>query len=587
METGRPAARRRSPEWAVGASDGAPDARNGSTAQTWWDRSSATRAVSSATTDTRPGSVPAHRPEETPAISVLSAAGRSPTPRGCDGRAARPKRSAACPECGAANARETRRSAGCGWRRETAGNRSSTRSRPLWPTASSSLKWYCSTGVCPRGAQVQQRCGRSLNPLSSMKTIVRPSFLAFFLTRANVSASTSGSSLRPAPGRARWDADSSSPTAAGCAKPARHDSGPRIPPRSGAPPATPSTNRFRNPVLPARASARPLASAGLAHSAEVCVRRAPLSANRGARRPPVAGPSGSPTGDGPRPGVPLRTDGLPFSATAPPASAAAPTPESLAALPLGFPWANGSTDSQECHYIIQYSIGFGLDFFFAHRFFIFPNAGATLKIEAPAVGRPVPIEEYVFYLTGFIAVLLIYVWMDEFWLAAYNVPDYHGEAKLIPRLLQFHPTSAILGVVLIAAAVVYKKKFSATPEGFPGYFTFLVFGGLVPAASFFPTTRRFINWRAFSLTFFFILLVSLLWEATLAKPYGWWDYQPEQMIGLSIGAWSGLPIEAICVWIAVTYATVIVFEVVKLWQASEKPARDAFLGSKKPAAHHA
>src|SRR6266849_9253283 len=113
-------------------------------------------------------------------------------------------------------------------------------------------------------------------------------------------------------------------------------------------------------------------------------------------------------------------------------------------------------------------LGCGLDFFFAHRFFIFPNPGATLKIEAPAVGRPVPIEEYVFYLTGFIAVLLIYVWMDEFWLAAYNVPDYRGESKLIPRLLQFHPTSAILGVVLIAAAVVYKKKFSATPEGSQG-----------------------------------------------------------------------------------------------------------------------
>src|SRR5713101_1385286 len=61
------------------------------------------------------------------------------------------------------------------------------------------LKWYCSTGVCPRGAQVRQRCGRSLGPLSSRKTIVRPSFLAFFLTPANVSASTSGSSLHPAP----------------------------------------------------------------------------------------------------------------------------------------------------------------------------------------------------------------------------------------------------------------------------------------------------------------------------------------------------------------------------------------------------
>jgi hypothetical protein len=50
------------------------------------------------------------------------------------------------------------------------------------------------------------------------------------------------------------------------------------------------------------------------------------------------------------------------------------------------------------------------------------------------------------------------------------------------------------------------------------------------------------------------------------------------MMGLRIGAWAGLPIEAVFVWIAVTYTTVVVFEIVKLWQASEKPAKDAFLG---------
>jgi hypothetical protein len=50
------------------------------------------------------------------------------------------------------------------------------------------------------------------------------------------------------------------------------------------------------------------------------------------------------------------------------------------------------------------------------------------------------------------------------------------------------------------------------------------------------------------------------------------------MIGLRIGAWSGLPIEAVCVWIAVTYATAIVFEIVKLWLASGKTSKDAFLG---------
>jgi hypothetical protein len=106
----------------------------------------------------------------------------------------------------------------------------------------------------------------------------------------------------------------------------------------------------------------------------------------------------------------------------------------------------------------------------------------------------------------------------------------------------------------------------------------LVVGGFVPAVSFFPTARPFINWRAFSLTLFFVLLVSLLWEATLGVPYHWWGYQPRQMMGLSIGAWARLPIEAVCVWIAVSYGTVVVFEVFKLWQASGKRARHAFLG---------
>jgi hypothetical protein len=50
------------------------------------------------------------------------------------------------------------------------------------------------------------------------------------------------------------------------------------------------------------------------------------------------------------------------------------------------------------------------------------------------------------------------------------------------------------------------------------------------------------------------------------------------MMGLFIGAWAGLPIEAVVVWIAVTYATTIVYEIVKVWRASGKDAKHAFLG---------
>jgi len=167
------------------------------------------------------------------------------------------------------------------------------------------------------------------------------------------------------------------------------------------------------------------------------------------------------------------------------------------------------------------------------------------------------------------------------------VLDYPSEARKVRRLLHFHPISLVLAAVLIGAAWFYKKHLAQAEDqvGFPGDFTFLVVGALLPAVSFFPVARRFINWRALSLTLFFMLLVSMLWEATLAVPYNWSNFQHRQMMGLFIGAWSRLPIEDVCVWIAVSYATAIVFEVVKVWLASERSVRDALIGTTEPEKH--
>ena len=231
--------------------------------------------------------------------------------------------------------------------------------------------------------------------------------------------------------------------------------------------------------------------------------------------------------------------------------------------------------------IVLVPLGCLLDFIFAQWFFQYPNVGATLGIPAPAVGRAVPLEEYIFYLTGFLMDLLLYVWLGEFWLAAYNVPDYPGEARKVRGLLHFHPTSLVVAAVLVGAAWFYKRHF-ALPEdqvGFPGYFTFLMVGALLPAMTFFPVAKLFINWRALSLTLFVMVLLSLMWEATLALPYQWWGFQHRQMIGLFIGAWSRLPIEEVCVWIAVTYATAIVFEVLKVLLASERSITDTLVGA--------
>ena len=54
------------------------------------------------------------------------------------------------------------------------------------------------------------------------------------------------------------------------------------------------------------------------------------------------------------------------------------------------------------------------------------------------------------------------------------------------RLLQFHPTSVVLGVALIALGIVYKKFFAASPAGFPGYFVFLVARRSGPRRQLFP-----------------------------------------------------------------------------------------------------
>jgi lycopene cyclase domain-containing protein len=227
---------------------------------------------------------------------------------------------------------------------------------------------------------------------------------------------------------------------------------------------------------------------------------------------------------------------------------------------------------------LLFPIGAGLDFFFARYFFTFPNETATLGIKAPALGSPVPVEEYVFYLTGFLCVLLLYIWLDEYWLAAYNIETESARRKQFHRLLKLHLESIILAIVLVASAIIYKKYRSPTPTGFPGYFIFLTLTALVPSSALLPSARPVINWKAFSLTTLFVLLVSLMWEATLAIPYGWWNFRDEQMLGIRITAWGDLPIEEVCLWITVTYATVIVYETVKCWQASGKSIRHALFG---------
>ena len=88
----------------------------------------------------------------------------------------------------------------------------------------------------------------------------------------------------------------------------------------------------------------------------------------------------------------------------------------------------------------------------------------------------------------------------------------------------------LVGAVAFAVGFCCKKFAPGVDhEGFPGYFLFLTAVALGPSVFFFPLAQPFINWRAFSLAALFILFLSLFWEATIAVPYQWWDFQHPQM----------------------------------------------------------
>lgn len=219
-------------------------------------------------------------------------------------------------------------------------------------------------------------------------------------------------------------------------------------------------------------------------------------------------------------------------------------------------------------------VGFLGEFFLVYYLWDFPNLGATMGIMAPAMGSPVPLEEYLFYILAFICALLIYIWLDEYWMSAYQSTQ---EPK--SKLIQFHPLSLIVAVLLIGAAIVWKKFIVAEP-GFPLYFTFQVVAVLLPCAVFLPTAQPMINFRAFTLTSFFILMVSLMWEVTLAIPYQWWSYHNKSMMGIYIKGWSNLPIEAVILWIAGSWLAVVVYHVVRLYVKSGAPLKIALFGSR-------
>lgn len=214
------------------------------------------------------------------------------------------------------------------------------------------------------------------------------------------------------------------------------------------------------------------------------------------------------------------------------------------------------------------TIGFVLDIVFADRFFTFRNSGAVhgwsvsgFSFETLSFSAPIPIEEFVFYVSGHLYTLTAYVFAKDVWLSKYN-SEMNRPASTGP-----YPIVAVAcaGLGLIALGFGLKAAFGIPGSSpIPEYYLFIVVFGSMPFIALLPIVKRAVNWQALSWALLSVLLISVIWEVTLAVPYSWWGYRKEVMVGVFIKPWFDLPLEAVAVWLTVTFATVAVYEAIAL-----------------------
>lgn len=227
-----------------------------------------------------------------------------------------------------------------------------------------------------------------------------------------------------------------------------------------------------------------------------------------------------------------------------------------------------------------FPVGAGLDVFLAKTFFTFENREANLssyseKLLLPAFdihsglsglsgagwSRYIPVEEFVFYGAGFAATLLFYMWADEVLFKNDKIDFGRTTPGIFYRWWSTISLWIGIGVLLsIAAFWLAHQHSSAEIRRYPGYMLFLIFFATVPSLLLCRLSFRFVNWRALTVCWLFIQLVSVFWESALAIPFGWWGYQPKQMMGVYLNAPCLIPLEALLVWSLGPWMTALLYE---------------------------
>ena len=190
-----------------------------------------------------------------------------------------------------------------------------------------------------------------------------------------------------------------------------------------------------------------------------------------------------------------------------------------------------------------------VDIFLANLFFRFPNAAAHIKpmfwgyMWGQGFTHSIPYEEFAFYFGAISVILLLYLWSREEWYDALLAAD--------PRITRSGPAAPHRSWICTGA------RCSGAPRHSPPRCSTRSSGPMTTmracrgtsccsgAMAVIPTallTRRispFMNDRALLFTIMAVMLVSLLWEVTLALPNGWWNYRHEHMMGLFMKPWNG------------------------------------------------
>lgn len=214
-------------------------------------------------------------------------------------------------------------------------------------------------------------------------------------------------------------------------------------------------------------------------------------------------------------------------------------------------------------------LAFLLDVFLGMAFFRFDYPKATLELYLPGYefGKGwslcIPLEEFVFYGAGFVVILLSYVWASEVLFRDFKIDPDFRTPRVFRGWLASIGTWLGVGVALFGIAWMIRKVGpEADKPGFPGYFLFLLCGSLLPSMICSRIAFPFINWRALTVAYLFMVLISQYWEGTLGIPYQWWGYRSEQMMGIYFKPLCNLPLEAVIVWTAAVWTTVIIYETV-------------------------